>query len=397
MRGLLALPALLALLALAACSQPARDPQGPTSGSGAIGSAGEPATTPSDAPAASQEEQLAAIQKAMNELDEAAQGCWAAVAAAERFDIEGELVVLVEIEAASAKAQIVKDTARNAALARCLAGLLGQYAWAPPLHGQSIQLPFQFRAPKHGQNVVDRRLVPWKQQGKIAVAVLLDEANTGNAAASMFDVRIEPGGTTGMRKTERAELWFFDGDATIKGVGGAPIEATRGFAYVPAGGAREVVAPAGKAVAATVVVVPGGREGSARAGALPTQELGSVRAAPVGPTYLSSASGKSYTKGGNRYGIVVEPATIKTSTIAATHVELGAGAQIPEHVHERETELLYVASGEGTMTINGVAVQVTASSVIQIPPNTKHAFTAKTAVVAIQFYTPAGPEQRFKK
>jgi hypothetical protein len=42
-------------------------------------------------------------------------------------------------------------------------------------------------------------------------------------------------------------------------------------------------------------------------------------------------------------------------------------------------------------------VAVTPTSVIQIPPNTKHAFAATAAVRAVQVYTPAGPEQRFKK
>jgi quercetin dioxygenase-like cupin family protein len=37
------------------------------------------------------------------------------------------------------------------------------------------------------------------------------------------------------------------------------------------------------------------------------------------------------------------------------------------------------------------------TSVIQIPPNTKHAFAAGSSKVrGVQLYTPAGPEQRFK-
>lgn len=380
----------------AACSQPVerKGPQGPGPGSATV----DPVAAPVDAPEPSQEERLAAIQKAMNELDEAAQGCWAAVAAAERFDVEGELVALVDIAPIGSKVSLVRDTARNPRLGACLVALLEQYKWAPPLHGQAIQLPFQFRAPKGGQNVVDRRLVPWKQQGKVAVSVLLDESNSGNGAASMFGVKIDAGGTTGMRKTERAELWFFDGDAEIKSANGKTAKLLgTSFAYVPPGGAREIIAPQGAALAATLVVIPGGREGSARMGALPTQELGAVRAAPVGPILVASKDAKTYTRGMSKYAIVVEPATIKTSTVAATHVDLAAGTQIPEHVHDKETELLYVTSGEGTMTVNGVAIAVTANSVVQVPPNTKHSFVAKSGVVAIQYYTPAGPEQRFKK
>jgi quercetin dioxygenase-like cupin family protein len=34
--------------------------------------------------------------------------------------------------------------------------------------------------------------------------------------------------------------------------------------------------------------------------------------------------------------------------------------------------------------------------VVQIPPNTKHAYAGKAESFALQIYTPAGPEQRFK-
>lgn len=386
--------AVIAAAALVACSQPAerKGPQPPGGGGGSS------VVVPVDAAEASEDERLAAIQMAMNELDEVAQGCWAAVAASERFDVEGELVALVEISASSAKASIVRDTARNPRLASCLAEVLGQYKWAPPLYGQSIQLPFQFRTPRDGQNVVDRRLVPWKQQGKVAVAVLLDESNSGNGAASMFDVKLEAGSSTGLRKTERAELWFFDGEAELKDMRGKSSKtAGLGFAFVPAGGAREIIAPAGKPLQATVVVVPGGREGSARAGALPTREVGAVERSLPGPLVVESATAKTYPRGTGKVAIVVEPSTIKASTVAASHLDMPAGMTIPEHVHDKESELLYVTSGQGTLTVNGVALAVSENSVIQIPPNTKHAFTAKTAVVARQYYTPAGPEQRFKK
>src|SRR5262245_38703184 len=99
--------ALLALLA--ACSQPAPAPVGPSP------QPSPPPTTgaaPADARTPSEDEKLAAIQKAMNELDEAAQGCWA-VAATERFDIAGEIAVIVDINERGAKTQIVTDTVRN--------------------------------------------------------------------------------------------------------------------------------------------------------------------------------------------------------------------------------------------------------------------------------------------
>ncbi|HEY5947480.1 MAG TPA: cupin domain-containing protein [Kofleriaceae bacterium] len=375
--------ALLSAL-LVACSQPAPAPVSPTPTPTSTAPATD-ARTPSD------DEKLAAIQKAMNELDEGAQACWA-VAATERFDIAGELTVLVDIGPASAKTQVTADTAHNPKLAGCVAQLLAHYHWAPPLHGQTIQLPFKFKAPD-GQSVIDRTLVEWKGQGKLSLAVLLDENNTGNPAASMFELAIQAGGTTGWRKAERAELWYFLGDANVsnpdKAAGGARNVLAGEMMFVPAGGVRSISA-AGKDVHAVIVVVPGMREGSARAGALPTPEATPGKTMPI---IVPTTAAKTY----GPATIFIEPATVKGTPLAASILTLGADANVPEHVHAGETEILYVLEGAGTMTIAGQPVAVTPTSVIQIPPNTKHAFTASAAVRALQVYTPAGPEQRFKQ
>ena len=345
-----------------------------------------------------EEERLAAIQKAMNELDEAAQGCWA-VAATDRFDIEGEVALTIEIAAQRAQVTIARDTARNGKLATCLRDLLAGYAWAPPLHGQTIQLPFRFRAPD-GQNVIDRALVTWAGQGKLAVATLVDENNTGHGAGSLFELAIEAGASTGFRSPERDELWFFLGPATVEqpgraGTAGSQAVAAGDMMYVARGAVRKVTATQG-AVHAMIAMVPGGREGTARAGALPTREVSPWREPPPGPLHLPVRAAKSFPRAGGTVTIFAEPATIRGKALSASLIELPAGAAIPEHVHG-ETELLYLLAGSGTMRIKGVALAITASSVVQIPPNTKHAFTAATPVRAVQIYTPAGPEQRFKK
>src|SRR5690606_1327919 len=107
----------------------------------------------------------------------------------------------------------------------------------------------------------------------ISVAVLLDEANTGNAAASMFEVAIAPRSTTQMRVADRPELWFFLGEAEVKSRTKdgqkSVIAAAHSMMYVAKGVAREVIAR-GPDMRAVVVLVPGGREGTGRAGALPT-------------------------------------------------------------------------------------------------------------------------------
>jgi quercetin dioxygenase-like cupin family protein len=380
----------LVLLALAGCPAP-RTPT-PAPGSAV---APRPAK-PEPIPEPSEDEKLAAIQKAMNELDEAAQICWAA-AATERFDIEGELTLTIEIAAKKSTATIAHDTARNGRLGTCLREVLSHYAWAPPLYGQTIQLPFKFRAPADGQNVLDRGLVQWAGQGKIAIATLIDENNTGNEAASMFELALEAGASTGFRSPDRDELWYFLGPATV----GAPSKpgtktvAAGDMMFVAKGAVRNLTATTA-AVHAVIIAVPGGREGSARAGALPTREVSGWKEPPPGPIHVTAGQAKSYARAGGNVAIFAEPSTIKSKAVSASVLDLPAGAAIPEHVHI-ETELVYILAGTGTMTVRGVPLAITPTSVIQIPPNTKHAFTATTAVRAVQIFTPAGPEQRFKK
>jgi quercetin dioxygenase-like cupin family protein len=338
----------------------------------------------SDAAEPSEDERLAAIQKAMNELRGAAQECWAA-AATERFDIEGELTFQIAIGAGRAQASAVHDTARNAKLATCVTQLLAAYPWAPPLHGQTIQLPFKFRAPD-GQNTIDRALVAWNGQGsgpaRVSVAVLLDENNTGNDAASMFELAIAAGASTGLRRADRAELWYFLGAGQVGFAGAKHAVAAGDMMYAPKGAAREVAA-ATEDVHAVVVMVPGGREGAARSGALPTPEATGAATGAAGPTpvLLPAAGAKSF---------------VPDKTLAASVVALPASTKVAEHMHGNETELWYMLAGAGTLTVNGVDLPVSPTSVVQIPKNAKHAFAVTTDCRALQIFTPAGPEQRFK-
>ncbi len=73
-------------------------------------------------------------------------------------------------------------------------------------------------------------------------------------------------------------------------------------------------------------------------------------------------------------------------------------AAVAEHVHETSWEVLCAVEAKGTFTLAGNPQPLAAKTCVQVPPNTKHAWTpdAGSKLVAIQFYTPPGPEQRFK-
>ncbi len=378
-------PAGLAITVAVGCSSPGQPV------ARAPGPSGPPVASSPDAGAARQEEILAGIQHAMNQLDEVAQQCWA-VAAAQRLDVEGELVVRVDVDRpGSATVHVERTTLPTPVIQVCMTEVLTSFAWAPPLTGQSFQLPFRFRAPAQ-QHVIDRRYVRPVRQGQVAVSVLLDEANTGNAAASLFEIEVASGATTGFRRTDRTEVWYFLGPASfaMPGRSGQYDVSAGDVAHVPAGGGRGITAGA-DAARAIVFVVPGGIEGAARAGALPTPEVAPT-AKLAGPRLVRADRAQVH----GPAAIYLEAATTGSPQLSTSVLRLAAGAAVPEHVHPGETEMLYVLEGSGVMTVAGIELPVGPTSVIQIPKGTRHAFRADAAVRAVQLYTPAGPEQRFK-
>lgn len=73
-------------------------------------------------------------------------------------------------------------------------------------------------------------------------------------------------------------------------------------------------------------------------------------------------------------------------------------APVAEHVHETSWEILCAVEGAGTFTLDGKAERLGPRSLVAVPPNTKHSWKPDDGVklVAIQLYSPPGPEQRFK-
>lgn len=81
-----------------------------------------------------------------------------------------------------------------------------------------------------------------------------------------------------------------------------------------------------------------------------------------------------------------------------TKLSLKPGAVIPEHTHTSD-EYLHFTKGNGEMIIAGEKVKIKNDTTVFIPKGVKHSYVNNTKFLtkAIQVYTPAGPEQRFKK
>jgi quercetin dioxygenase-like cupin family protein len=91
--------------------------------------------------------------------------------------------------------------------------------------------------------------------------------------------------------------------------------------------------------------------------------------------------------------VYAKPETLRNSFMAAV-VTVPAGGKLFEHVHGGDTEMLYLLSGTGTLTVDGVDLPLTATSVVQIPRNTRHAIAATTEIRALQVLLHPGPSAR---
>jgi mannose-6-phosphate isomerase-like protein (cupin superfamily) len=78
---------------------------------------------------------------------------------------------------------------------------------------------------------------------------------------------------------------------------------------------------------------------------------------------------------------------------------LEGSAPVAEHAHADTWEVLCALEAAGTFTLDGAAQRLGSRTCVSVPPNVKHSWKPDegTKLVAVQFYDPPGPEQRFKK
>lgn len=70
---------------------------------------------------------------------------------------------------------------------------------------------------------------------------------------------------------------------------------------------------------------------------------------------------------------------------------------VPEHVHEGTWEILAAIDAAGTFLLDGKESRLEPRQVVVVPPDTKHEWRPDpgSKLVAVQLYSPPGPEQRF--
>jgi mannose-6-phosphate isomerase-like protein (cupin superfamily) len=416
------LPAILMLIAQACSAQPPNLPDHPGHPDPVHGNAtavetepanehdsdrGEPVSDRLDSDDAMR---IAAIEKAVNDTGAARHECWA-FAAADDFRLRGRVSLRFTFAAsATAAVEVVSDQPGDPRLSECLVQLYQAYVWPRVFEpGQSIVLPFDFQAPDAQYTVAARYVEPARlAEGKLEVAVLIDEKNSGNGAGALSTLILSGGMEVPLHRHSSAEILYVkSGRGLIYGLGGRKKAVRVGPGhgiYIPAGTAHAFVHQGDEPARLVQLYTPAGPEkrfkGGPDVGTTPVSEAEARRPArghPV-PFIIKKPSEHVIAGGDARVAIYFDQSVTGDRAASMGVFTARPGARVPPHRHAAESEILLVTRGAGSMTVAGESYPIEPMTAVQVPANIEHSFevTGEEPVEAIQFYTPAGPEQRFK-
>jgi quercetin dioxygenase-like cupin family protein len=385
---------------------------GACGGGGAKPAAG--ATEPGGRPAAGGEEAddasaaaVAAVERAVNQHNAAIHNCWAK-GAADDFHLDGEVVLAIAVGArgAAERVEVARDTTGDAVLVDCLKELWAAYQWPADVFGQgdTVQLPpFSFGAPE-AQHSVSSAHVPKRPLGDdgaaaaSSVQVLLHPDNTGNSSGALSLLEMAPGMSVPRHRHASAELLLIvSGGGKMKGRKVRAGDAV----YIAAGTPHQLVNDGARPLVAVQLYAPAGPErrflGGTDPGTQPVPD-GEKSRATERVTAAARARPHVILDGKGEARILFDAASAGDDAASLVALTIDAAAEVPVHVHGGASELLFVLEGQGVMMIDGQETPVAAGDAIQIPSGIEHGFRAAAGatVKAVQFYAPAGPEQRFK-
>mgnify|MGYP001826358442 CR=1 FL=1 len=369
-------PSVVALGLLAGCGSSAKPAEEPI--------------VPAAAPEADVEaEQVQAIAKAVNEFGPAVHTCWAR-AAAEDFHVSGRVVLALDmLGSGSARASVTEDAVKRSILSECLVALWQDYQWPTSfVEGDRIELPpFEFVAPE-SQYVVALAHVPVRGDSDgVREQLLLTEANTGNAQGRMSLVSLSGGASVSLNDASSTSLLFvFSGTGLVQSSGkGKTVRAGSGVHVVPASPAS--IRQSGDEPLEFLRFSSANGVAGVKAARVPrVREVLESKALPI-------LGGKGEVR------ILFDEAT--SGEAVANYIgalTAKANAIVPAHRHSHSTEYLFVLEGRVDMDIGGQRAQLQPGDAVQIPPGVLHRaeVIGDESFKAIQFYSPGGPEQRFK-
>jgi quercetin dioxygenase-like cupin family protein len=400
-----------------------------TAASAVIGgwSGAAPANVPSEAQRAAQ-----AIEKTLQRHGTEVHRCFER-ALADRLDVSGKVEIEVEVGEGGkvSKARALSQDKQSAALSPCLVASASGWHVDGIEAGASVVLPFDF-AGQMNQFVVKSGDTPergpgaakLKEQDKdskprnappFTVKVLADSVNVRAQQLSLTLLSVGPASRVAMHRHPRSAkvLYLLKGHARLLGPPGTePEKIDEGTAVFLPAGYPHVIENMGRQTTAVFLqaFAPPGpervyrdpKDPAGRADFEVIRDPAKAKAPPHanGQLVIKSTADVhpiSILGGKGSARILLEPQDTGSPSLALDVIEWAPGTEVPRHQHPGSAEVLYVVSGGGTLTVGSESYPFAAEDAIHIPADQPHAakFAPGDKTIAIQFYAPAGPEQRF--
>jgi len=88
--------------------------------------------------------------------------------------------------------------------------------------------------------------------------------------------------------------------------------------------------------------------------------------------------------------------TVDTPRFTFAIIEIAAGRQLEEHIHDDEDDAFYILDGEMTFTLEGEPVAAPPGTFVLVPPGVEHGFRNDGAVPVrmLNIHAPAGFDRR---
>ncbi|MBL4633133.1 MAG: cupin domain-containing protein [Kofleriaceae bacterium] len=351
--------------------------------------------------------QINAITSALNEFGPAVHTCWSR-AAADDFRLEGAVTLGVTmLGQGRSDVVLLQDSAEDSVLSSCLLQLWREYQWADIFEpGDAVQLPpFEFVAPDT-QFMVSQAHVPHMafESGAIDAQVLLSKRNTGNDDAALAILRVSPGSTIPMRAHAHDEIFYvYAGAGSIDGRGGKREIAAGGAVYIPANTPHTIQQSGTEALQLVQFsVFPSGTGSGDASFLMASGDVHSGKVAKRGPASVVVPDKDAHVfpilSGKASVRVFFDANSPKGASAYLGVLRASPESIVPLHRHGQESEYLLILEGEAEMYVNGRTIIVRAGDGIQIPSGVEHGVKVlgTAQLKAVQFYTPPGPEARFK-
>jgi quercetin dioxygenase-like cupin family protein len=385
-----------------------------------------PANVPSDAERAAQ-----AIERTLQRHGAEVHRCFEK-ALADRLDVAGKVEIEVDVGDGGKveKARALSDEPSSKAISPCLLASASGWKVDGIEAGASLVLPFSF-AGQMNQYVIKSGDAPERGPGAaklkkgdkpgplpaFTVKVLADPVNVRSQQLSLTLLTLNPASRVAMVRHPKAAkaLYVLKGHARLLGPPGTePEKLDEGTAvFIPAGYPHvlenmgrsnpavflQAFSPAGPEKVYRNPKDPEGRaefeviRDPSKTKAPPRDKGQLVVKSTADVQSLSILGGKASAR------ILLEPQDTGSQALALDVVEFSGGAEIPRHQHDGSSEVLYVVAGGGTLNIGSESYPFAAEDAIHVPSGQPHGakIGGGEKTIAIQFYAPAGPEQRFRE